>query len=518
MSLLKKSYDKKVFLTAFLATFIIHGARIFNVLCWHDDAQYIFKGWNRGLGHGRWLHHIMSSVIEWTSGHEILPVFSGIISALCIGLIACLIFDLFCIKDYRVQLPLILIFCAIPAVTGHFGYIGSAGYDFIGKLLCVAAAYIVCRGVAGKKGMIPFILGAFLFACSLGEYQCYVAFYLTILLIYFTMEMLKGNNCWKVFLAKALYYVGSSVIGLGIYLTILKFFLVTSGKELSSYAGTDTFGIVGISKYLERLVFAYTDFFEPRLDATYNMFPFHWEVWHTGLIDILIGLMVITVVLKIVKKEYQGAVQSLIAFVLLPLGMNFNFIVYGAETTHSLHMYHYVFVFVYVCILAKVIEEQLLSVISKETIRNIFIKGIYGITTTVVLIFGILYIRYDNYCYIQAEVRQEKAISYFTTLATRIQSIEGYDDDYEIVIINADQKVNLVDVLEERYDLIVTNPYSYPIVNSYVWEDYMSLWIGYEPSFESPDDYYNLEEVQEMPSYPDDGAIQIIDDVIVVKF
>ena len=518
MNIIRKSYDKKVFLTAFLATFIIHGARIFNVLCWHDDVKYIFRGWNTGLRHGRWLHHIMATIIEYTSGHEILPVFSGIVSALCIGLIACLLLDLFEIKEYWLQFPLILIFCAIPSVTGHFGYIGSAGYDFVGKLLCAAGAYILCKGIEGKKGVLSFELGALLFACSLGEYQCYVPFYLTILLIYFTKEILKAHNTWKEFFVKAIYYVGSSVVGLVLYLVILKLFLYAAGTELTSYAGTDTFGVVNISTYIERVIFAYQDFFVPHMNEPYNMFPFHWDGWHAGLLFGLFGLMLLNLVLKVIKKEYNGAVQSIIAFILLPLGLNFNFIVYGAEATHSLHMYHYILLFLYLFVLAEVISEQIFFVSSKDTVKQALIKGICGITAVVVLIFGVLYIRYDNYCYMQAEVRQEKAISYFTTLITRIQSVDGYDDDYPIAFMNADQKKNSIDEITDRFDPIVTNPYSYPIVNSYDWEDYIRLWCGFEPSYADPSEYFDNEIVQEMPSYPDDGSIQVMDGVVVVKF
>lgn len=518
MNIIKKCYDKTIFLTAFLATFIIHGARIFNVFLWHDDAQYVFRGWNTGLRHGRWFHHIMSTVIERVSGHEILPVFSGIISALCIAFIACLLFDLFEIKEFQLQLPLILIFCAIPSVAGHFGYIGSAGYDFVGKLLCVAGAYIVCKGINGKKGVLPFMAGAFLFSCSLGEYQCYVPFYLTILLTYFTKEMLNTKNTWKDFLGKAVYYVGSSVVGLGLYLVILKLFLALSGKELTSYAGTDTFGIVGIAEYIKRVVFVYKDFFMPDMEASYNMFPFHWDGWHVGLLSGLFGLMAMVIVLKIAKKEYHSAVQSIIAFVLLPLGLNFNFIVYGAEATHSLHMYHYVMMFVYLFVLVHGISKDALMVFKQEQFKQPLTRAIYGVTATVVLIFGLLYIRYDNYCYMQAEVRQEKAISYFTTLVTQIQSIEGYDDDYSIAFINADDKKNNVDEVNAKFDPIITNPYSYPIANSYNWEDYVRVWCGFEPSFADPADYIQNKEVQEMPSYPDDGSIRIIDNVVVVKF
>lgn len=518
MNIIKKCYDKKVFLTTFLAMYIIHGARLFNVLCWHDDAQFAFRGWNGSLRHGRWLHHMMASIVESVSGHEILPAFSGIISALCIAFIACLLLKLFEIENYWIQLPLILIFCALPSVTGNFGYIGGAGYDFIGRLLCVVGAYILCKGVAGKKDIMTFMIASLIFACSLGEYQCYVAFYLTIILIYFTMEMLNGQNTWKVFWGKAIYYVGSAVVGLIFYLLILKIFLYITGKELTSYAGTDTFGVVNIGEYIERIAFAYKDFIFPQMDVSYNMFPFHWAGWHAGLLFGMFGLMAIVVLGKIVNKEYKGVIQSIITFCLIPLALNFNFIIYGADAMHSLHMYHYVLLFVYLFVLVKEAVNQISKAIQNVNIKNGLVKGVYGLTISVVFLFGLLYVRYDNYCYMSAEVRQEKAISYFTTLITRIQSVEGYDGEYSIAFINADYKKNSVDDINSRFDPIVTNPYNYAIINSYVWEDYMKLWCGFNPETVDEELYKENQMVIDMPSYPNDGAIQIIDEVIIVKF
>ena len=518
MNIIKKYYDKRVFLTAFFATFIIHGERLFQVLCWYDDATYIYRGWNDGLRHGRWLHHVIATIIERVSGHEIVPTVSGMISAICIACIACLLFKLLDIKEYWIQFPLIMIFCAIPAVAGHFGYIGSAGYDFFGKLLCVLGAFILCKGLGEKNCFLKFVIASLLFACSLGEYQCYVAFYLMLLLVYFTREMLEKRNTWKEFWTKAIYYVASAVAGLGLYLLMLQIFLRVLGKELTSYAGTDTFGIVGISEYINRVVYAYTDFINPDLYASYNMFPFHWDGWHAGLMLGLFGLMAIALILKFIKKDYRSALQSMIAFALLPLGLNFNFVVYGAEATHSLHMYHFVLLYIYLFVLARGIVKDFSMVIKKDDFYILVTKGIYGLTAAVVFVFGMLYIRYDNYCYMQIEVRQEAAIGYFNTLITRIQSTKGFDDDYAIAFIDAEQKENSADEIIVRYDPIVTNPYSTSIVNSYNWDDFMRLWCGFDPDITDASVYEDNELVKDMPSYPDDGSIRIIDEVVVVKF
>ena len=67
-------------------------------------------------------------------------------------------------------------------------------------------------------------------------------------------------------------------------------------------------------------------------------------------------------------------------------------------------------------------------------------------------------------------------------------------------------------------DLVV--PYSYLDNNldSYVWRDYIDTWLGYRPQYTDASSFEKRQEVLDMPSYPADGSIKIIDGVVVVKF
>ena len=46
----------------------------------------------------------------------------------------------------------------------------------------------------------------------------------------------------------------------------------------------------------------------------------------------------------------------------------------------------------------------------------------------------------------------------------------------------------------------------------------MAFYNGYNPEIVKEDVYKYDERVINMPSYPDDGSIKIVDDVVVVKF
>ena len=50
------------------------------------------------------------------------------------------------------------------------------------------------------------------------------------------------------------------------------------------------------------------------------------------------------------------------------------------------------------------------------------------------------------------------------------------------------------------------------------WRNYMRYWCGYTAHEVDSNLFIDRPEVQTMPSYPAEGSIKVIDDVIVVKF
>ena len=137
-------------------------------------------------------------------------------------------------------------------------------------------------------------------------------------------------------------------------------------------------------------------------------------------------------------------------------------------------------------------------------------------------IFVILYVRYDNYCYMLSELRLSQAISYFNTLSTRILTLKDYREEYPVVFINEVEKRSHADTITIRQnsDFPVTNPYGYPFVNSYAESSraFIKHWCGFTPEFADAKKFENNSIVQSMPRYPNDGSIRIIDNTIVVKF
>ena len=504
-------FDKETFLTAFIVTIFVHGQMLFNKISWHDDIS-LFNGWGDGLNHGRWFYHIMERWMSKCAGMEPIPSFNGIVSSFSIAIMSCLILDIFQIKNKVARFSLVLIFASIPAVTGNFGYMVTAGLNFVGMTFAVIAAYVLCKTpVNGKGKWKGLIISAFFLACAIGEYQCYLAFYLSLMLLFLIKKSIKESLSLERFISTGVFYIVTASAGLIIYLIILQYYICVGRAVLTHYANTDTYGIVSLLEYFMRFKYAYRAFFNPSLVGHASMFPVHNSTWYILLLVINSIILLLFIIRFLIKKNII-CLGVIVSILLIPAVLNFNFILYGNGTVHSLHQYHLVLLFV--------IPFIFLSDLAKEK-NNIVIRLQRILTSSsliITLAWGFLYIRYDNYCYTLNEMRQQKAISYFTTLSTRIQTVRGYDPSYHVAFLNAENKANNVDKVNAKFDYPVTNPYNFPIVNSYNWYSLMENWTGYRPIIADVSAYAENPEVLDMPSYPSDGSIKIIGKTIVVKF
>lgn len=509
-------YERKLFIILFFSFFIIHGEFVFNKISFWDNITGSFGASffnNEPLPHGKWLDYIICSFLTTVAGTESLPVINGIVVSLSLSLFALVVYSMFNIKDTMYKVAFGFVLLSIPAVAGNLGY----GTWTLGQLICVVAAYCTCEAIHIIRSCKRYFLGSLLFAFALGYYQCHFALYISLCILYLIDYILFHEVSFKDFIKFLFSYFVNIAVGLGIYLLILHFFLHLEGIGLLSYANTDTYGIVTLQGYVNRIRFAYKLFFNPYLHMEANMFPFHWTTWYKLLLslNLLIGVIAMLKVIKENKKE--KFYQLLFLFFLFPGTLNFNGILYDWRNVHSLHVYQQAFLFLLPFILYR--ASFLIKTGNTFSLQRLG-QRVRNIIIFMTVVFTVLFIRYDNYCYMLSEFRQAQAISYFTTLTTRIMSVNGYQKDLPVAFINEAMKNNNVDEIHSNYDYPATNPFNCPMINSYVESSraFMKYWCGYAPTFVDAKLYKNNPIVKEMPCYPNDGSVKVIDNVVVVKF
>ena len=136
-----------------------------------------------------------------------------------------------------------------------------------------------------------------------------------------------------------------------------------------------------------------------------------------------------------------------------------------------------------------------------------------------IVCMSIWFCRYSNVSYLKADLLHQRATSYYTTLITRIQSAEGYNEEFPIAYVNANQNVSLKTV-SITSDLYVACIPPNTFLHDYSWKAFIHEICGFsqeEVDSAMLSEVTEWEEVQNMPAYPNDGSVQVINDVIVVK-
>ena len=105
-------------------------------------------------------------------------------------------------------------------------------------------------------------------------------------------------------------------------------------------------------------------------------------------------------------------------------------------------------------------------------------------------------------------------------MITQIKSLEGYNDELPLALVGNeinDATNNMGSLVGGTFGL---GGKADSNISVYSRNQIITKYLGFAPRF---CDYQELkalmenEEVEEMPSYPDDGSIKIVDGVIVVK-
>ncbi len=491
--------EKDIFFTSLFIGILSHGYMLTNKLPNIDDYISMFH-YGGGYTSGRWFLALMGNLLFRIDGNYSLPFFNGSIFILLLSVAITIFLKDFDFQSRWVKRVFAALFIAFPTITATFGYMFTAPFYGLAVLFMAAAFYLLIHYRYG------FLCSIILICCSLGIYQAYwglIAGFLLLYLITLCMDGLKSN---KELMALSLKSFAALLLGVILYLTMNNVMLKLQGLNLSSYQGLDEMGQFSLSQIPEILKNAYGNFF---CFTTENYLYITWY----PIVRLIIGVgYLLTLVFCAIacinnRRQPLKSIALLVFTVLFPLAVNSIYIIYNdATSVHTLMCYSVVLVFLIPFVFLK--GPRVVS----------FIK--YGYLFTLMLV-TILYIRFANIYYLNLELAYNEAYSFMETLYTRIQDTEDYSADKQVLFYGQyTQNINK-NIWELRMVNQMVGTVDVPnIVNSPMLRlSFARIYLGstfYEISDTSVlgDD---LAIVDAMPSYPDDGSIAVINDVVVIK-
>lgn len=513
---------RTIFISVFVIGLFVHGSRFFTVYLFHDDLS--INGAGATFTSGRWfLQYLYDLVVKLIGSHINTKGFIAIVSFVFLAVICCIIARDLMLKSKKSLILLSAIVVTFPYVTSLFGFTFTATYYCLANLMVIVAASLIQRILPMRQFWWRLVVSVVLLCLSIATYQgtlCVFMAYLMILAI--KNSLLMEEESWKHFILRCCSYLVVCGAGYALYTLCNKTILALKGLQMNTYQGLNEMGSFTIPQMLHRFVFAYKQFFFPALGKEYSYYS--TVTIRTCYLLVLLSIVVLCLIFlvkAIQEKSWSKAIQLLLLFLLTPAAINSIFLIVDMQTAtiHALMMLGSVFTLIFPLFALELLGWG--RNLSRKTWLQLAKYGCCAVC--LFLVYSSAYFAYQaNACYTKAAIQQQQSISYFTRLVTRIQSVEGYSTSLPVAFVAPREKNN--EQLSLWYFTSVTNvrPYQFSsIINDYKWISFMRMWCGYDPetvSQEVLDQISSTDQVQEMPCYPDDGSIQIVDDVIVVKF
>ena len=493
--------------TAFWSTLVFglfcHGMGLLNKLSHQDDIANLF-GFGATITSGRWMLHVLSWLegLFFGTGNASLPLYNGAISILCVGASCALLVDLLRIRN-RVYCALMgSLMVAFPVMAVLFSYMFTSHPYMLGLLMMTLCGWLICKETPWWLKVVGVVLGS----ASVGVYQAFLPMLPTIFLIDDLMKLKRGKEIGKILRSIGVQALCAAGVLL-VYFAVNRLFLHKFGLELSSYQGIDQMESMSVRTLLERTGKAYRLFFFPGENPGADMYPGTLRGMYYLMLAVN-GLLAGRRVLRASRESLRKAVLLAALYLLIPLGCNLIYVM--SEEVHGLMVYGQVM-------------QAVLLIAQLDEFEEPFARGKQAVSLAASLMLAVtcvMYARFDNQCYLKDTLQQQAAMSYYTTLITRMKSQKGYRPDLRVAFVGDWTELDPTIYDLEEMDFIRLNLYGHSTTEyiHYYKEVFMRRWCGFEADWYWEGNPEAWPEVQAMPEYPADGSIQIVNDVLVVKF
>ena len=482
------------FVAAMLFGLAAHMFAFSNKLVNADDIESLF-GKGATITSGRWGLEAVKLIFPDAS----MPWLYGLVSLVLLSASVCLIVHIFEIKEALPRLLVAGLVTSFPSQTGTFCFMFTSSAYALAFFMAVLAVCLFCRG--GRRGAACAVV---LLALSLGIYQAYIALAASLFILRMLMACLDGRE-WKNVLAFGLRALGVLILSVALYAAITLAVFHFTGAEFNDYVrdNANDRGLLG------RVRMAYDFFVYYFTYREYALITGEASRWmHLLLIAVCALALAVAAISRARQGEGLSAALMLVCVGILPLGINCMYLAMAKSSVHTLVIYSFVALYV----LAAILLERVLGggAVWRRAARDAAYAAL-----TLALVSNIYF---ANETYLKLYLQYEQAYSFYSMLLTRVQSVEGFDEECKLALVDREQTVALT-----RYDEIdlgyLTGP-SRDLVNIYSRENFIRRYLGSDIPLASPEEVKAVERTDEftqMGYYPYANSVRRIGNIIAVR-
>lgn len=485
--------DKAAFLACVITGFLIHLYAFTNIIPNSDGLSRVYDTQQMTIS-GRWFLHFASLF----HGYIQAPMLIGTLMVAFLALAAILVAEVLHLRTRWSGAFCGSFLVAFPSVAYTCMYLFTASAYAFGILLAVLSVWICQRW---KWGMLP---GAVVLACAVGTYQAYFAVAAALAMCSGVLDLMDPEKTPWLCLVRMLRSVAMLLAGAVLYYGVLCLFLKVKDLTLISYRGMDTFSISAMPARVKSAYWAFFRYFLMPGSSSYVTVP----VIVAQLVLFLVGG--VAAICQIVDGQLWKSIWRLgllVAVVLLlPLGMNFSQLL--AESSPVMR---------YAMVFAWILPLALLDRLPAR--RKKRLAPLFGCAAGLVLLLSA---QTANTAYVASATAHRATQTFATNLVARVESLPGYENWMEVVIIGAFPDTvyhNSVEELRQAEHQSSCLASSVLTLNKHVYY-YLNDWLNIpwaEPSETTMQAVSDSTAFQEMPLYPSDGSVAILDGRVVVR-
>lgn len=509
--------EKKLLKNCFIYTFLFgiaaHAYGFFNFTISHDSLEALYSGaaeteWKISIG------RVFVPAYRWlTRGFLTSPWMIGLLAMIWIALAVYLLLRLFEKEDVGFTVLAAGIMTVNPIVTALTAtFLHDLDVDMFALFLMTAAVYLWKKSRWGVLAGIPMI------AVGLGLYQSYLSVAIALIMIVCMMWLLDGKSAGAV-LKKGLSGMIMLIAGGGVYLISMRAICGGMGIAVSdSYNSISRLGAAGTSA---------ADMFWYVVKAYYYWLMYFLnpasvgQTWVAAAANIIVLLCLAGIILTSIFSKKIKTAEKILLITLggaLPLGMNISAVL-SKGMLHGLMMYGFCMIYILTLLVA---EWNIKN--SSEKHRK---TAKYART---VIIAGVAFIIWNgfpmaNAAYLKKDLERQQTHSLMTRVAERMESQEGYIRGETTVAF-----VGKIDMPEMPGFEAFEGDGRTSGVQGLTANDQIKNYRDYEEYFqyvlnipidlcteEQRSALWEMQEVKAMPVFPDEGCMQTVDGILVVK-
>lgn len=479
-----------------------HGYRFSNNMYAHDALLQIYQddsAWQIALG------RVLQPVLLFLRGGLCNPWLISFCAVLWLSFSAYLVADLLEIRKLiPINITAGVMSCNAVLTSLNASFLPWVDFFMLSLFLSVAGVWLC------KKGSWKFFcLGVAAMAAAMGIYQAYISVSI-VLVIFLLIRQAQESEKISCFFKKTVYYCGALLAAALLYYLMWQVIRRIFGIWVAdSYNGLASLGDYTETSFFSTIVLAYQKVFyyltHPDVFVTMTFrgrsLSIVWRYLLCAANIIAAASLVFHVVQKNRKKErkiWQYLFQALLILA-LPAAMNFVCII-SKGNDHILTLYSLVMLYVYTAALT-------------EEARGLWVKAAVWLSVLCVIWTNVVY---ANQVYLKRELQERAVTSFMTRLVEEMEEVEGYEPGVTpVAFCGPFGSSPYLQEMEGLEDLLPYGMTKTPLTYTGTEE----AFIKYELA--APINYTKISwdepEVVRMPTYPGEGSIAFVGDVLVIK-